>query len=465
MFSYNSGYGYDALEYLVIARSILDGHAFYSFIPSKSFGLYYVTAFYLAFFEQGTHLLISALVTAIFALTVLATFIVASRDDYLEGVIAAILVGLSAAFMELNFLEPEGLVYFFGLLGFCSARRAVLTGKNRYWFFAGMAIGVSTWFKSIGLLYLVGVWVFQVNGLLRRKDQGLRSIGLIVVLTGAGTLLIMIAAGAYFGITDRFVDHVYWTYFYPLLYRPADYSYVNKLWSKLLWFNVLVVICIVLSFLPGNRRALYERQDTALLLALGLAAMFSLVKVQASHYLFPGAAFLCFFCARVIRVNINSLRNSIPILAVSVLLLALSVALFRPDVFSRLYTFKSYTQEESIGEEMNKLLVHGEKALFFKNSTWLYWVSGKYPNVPFVNFEIQTSHFLKDHPEVLNAALDDPELGLVEFCSQAPSFQDSAFLETVGNAEFIDDFYNSLRSKYTEKQLVNSDYCFWVRDN
>ncbi len=116
-----------------------------------------------------------------------------------------------------------------------------------------MAIGVSTWFKTTGLLYLVGVWVFQVYGLLRREDQGLWSIGLVVALTGVGTLSIMIAAGAYFGITDRFVDHVYLTYFYPLLYRPADYPYVNKLWSKMLWFNALVVTWIVLSFLPGNR--------------------------------------------------------------------------------------------------------------------------------------------------------------------------------------------------------------------
>jgi len=42
VFTYNSGYGYDALEYLVIGRSIAHGRPFYSLIPSKSPGIYYL---------------------------------------------------------------------------------------------------------------------------------------------------------------------------------------------------------------------------------------------------------------------------------------------------------------------------------------------------------------------------------------------------------------------------------------
>ncbi|WP_232325933.1 hypothetical protein [Spirosoma montaniterrae] len=40
LFSYNSGYGYDAYEYLIIARTLDQGYQLYDFIPSKSYLLY-----------------------------------------------------------------------------------------------------------------------------------------------------------------------------------------------------------------------------------------------------------------------------------------------------------------------------------------------------------------------------------------------------------------------------------------
>ncbi|WP_332369467.1 hypothetical protein [Spirosoma telluris] len=40
LFAYNSGYGYDAYEYLIIARTLNEGYNLYDFIPSKSYLLY-----------------------------------------------------------------------------------------------------------------------------------------------------------------------------------------------------------------------------------------------------------------------------------------------------------------------------------------------------------------------------------------------------------------------------------------
>ena len=45
LFTYNSGYGYDGLEYLVIARAISRGAQLYSFMPSKSPGVYFFWRF------------------------------------------------------------------------------------------------------------------------------------------------------------------------------------------------------------------------------------------------------------------------------------------------------------------------------------------------------------------------------------------------------------------------------------
>src|SRR5205814_7835481 len=74
LFVYNSGYGYDALEYLVIGRSVKDGYSFYAFVPSKSWALYYLVAGYLWLPQASTHLGISLLITAILLLVCLVTY-------------------------------------------------------------------------------------------------------------------------------------------------------------------------------------------------------------------------------------------------------------------------------------------------------------------------------------------------------------------------------------------------------
>src|SRR6267378_667276 len=68
VFTYNSGYGYDALEYLVIGRALAHGQRFYSLIPSKSPGIYYLVAAILTFKVPANHYTVSALITLLFAL-------------------------------------------------------------------------------------------------------------------------------------------------------------------------------------------------------------------------------------------------------------------------------------------------------------------------------------------------------------------------------------------------------------
>ena len=70
MFAFNSGYGYDALEYLVIGRSLVDGYHLYDFIPSKSFGLYGLVAGLLKTGLPLGHFSLSVVVAGLFCANV-----------------------------------------------------------------------------------------------------------------------------------------------------------------------------------------------------------------------------------------------------------------------------------------------------------------------------------------------------------------------------------------------------------
>ena len=62
LFTYNSGYGYDAYEYLIIART-LNKESLYDFIPSKSYLLYSSTSVLLNLLGGYNHVSVSALIT------------------------------------------------------------------------------------------------------------------------------------------------------------------------------------------------------------------------------------------------------------------------------------------------------------------------------------------------------------------------------------------------------------------
>ena len=148
-----------ALEYLVIGRSPLDGYPWYHFVCSRSFGFYYIIAMSSAPDQRrGACRGIRAhrLVVRRYASCHLHHHFPSglARSCTLR---AALLVGLCAAFMEMNYLEPEGLVYLCGLLAFARAARAIRTQSITLWFLSGLLIG-SSWLLVQGGIRLLRDW-------------------------------------------------------------------------------------------------------------------------------------------------------------------------------------------------------------------------------------------------------------------------------------------------------------------
>ena len=111
LFAYNSGYGYDQLEYLVIGRAWARGIPFYTYIPSKSFGIFALVAVLSRLGVGFGHASLALVIAGVFASVIGGTYLVvkATSDDR-AAVVGLALVAASAAFMEMNFLQPEAFV-------------------------------------------------------------------------------------------------------------------------------------------------------------------------------------------------------------------------------------------------------------------------------------------------------------------------------------------------------------------
>ncbi len=89
----------------------------YAFIPSKSPGLYVSIASWLALGIPQNHLGVAVIVTLFLVLLLgVAWFVAKSLYDTETALLTCLLIFLSAFTMELNFLEPDGLVAACGLI-------------------------------------------------------------------------------------------------------------------------------------------------------------------------------------------------------------------------------------------------------------------------------------------------------------------------------------------------------------
>jgi len=127
LFTYNSDFGYDALEYLVIGRSMNDGYAMYDFIPSKSW-LWYVFVQHSINFLGGdfTHLQVTLLITLVFTSIGISSFYVVNSitKNQKSAFIATILTLICCFFMEMNFLEPEAPIAVLAIWSLMASRRS-----------------------------------------------------------------------------------------------------------------------------------------------------------------------------------------------------------------------------------------------------------------------------------------------------------------------------------------------------
>lgn len=417
LFSYNSGYGYDALENLVIGRSLLDGYAHYDFIPSRSFGMYSLVAAALAVTKLDGHVFSSAFVTALFAAYVAATHWVVRRSfDRTTAWIAASLVALAAAFMEMNFLIAEGPLLLAALFGYDamlkpSARPALAD------LWAGFLFGVGLAFKTVAVFYVFGACAcVVVAGLLARTL--LASVARAVRI-GLGALLWIIGPAAYFAAVGRLHEHLEWTYVFPALHYPSNTAYLGKLLIKTSFFIVLFAAALVGSAGSKRLRPLVYRNHAAVLaLVLGLAAALALLKQQASHYMFPAAGFLAIFIAHVARTWLGehavSMRAVGSFAAVAALA-ATSLVLYRPSALERFTKIADYSHEQPVAEAIRARVPPGRSPFFLEDSLILYWIAHRYPESSFLKIDVQELYVMAREPDVLDRVFASPRLALVSF--------------------------------------------------
>jgi len=467
IFTYNSGYGYDALEYLVIGRSLLDGYHFYDFIPSKSWGLYTLVAAFLTPGNTANHIGVSAFITAAFGIALAGVYFLARRRyDRVTAYIAAGLTALSAVFMEMNYLEPEIFVFLAGLAAFVclSPARGTVTGKS--WFAAGVAVGIGFAFKSVAAFYVPALLLFAIFRGQIRKESALRIAGNISSLI-LGFLSALLAPALYFALTGRLSQHLEWTYLFPLLQRPAGTFWMYKLSTKLLWFFALLLIAVALSLTPRKRREIYLNENTMLALLMGAFSLSALLKQQASHYVFPAAGFLSIYMAAVFDACRPKKQVFTPVLITIAILLAVmlpaSVMLYNPRAIHRIARLADYAREKELADYIQRQTGEDDLALFFKKGTFLYWISHRYPAVPFVKLHVQETWLLKKQPELLSDALDNPRLTLVEFDPDQPGIQDRAFFEQSGSIALISEFNRKLVIEFKPVGERIPPWFFWHR--
>ena len=465
IFTYNSGYGYDACEYLLIGRGLLDGFRLSDFVLSKGWATYTMAAGVLALIPRPDHAWISLVITLLFALAVGGTWW-AGRRLFGNGVaaISALLVAVCAFFMELNFLEPEIPVYLAGLLAVYILECGRPSRSASRCFAAGLSLGAGFAFKAVAGFYLAAV----AGHLLLSENRFTARERLRGVLwIASGFALAVAIPAAYFAATGQLRHHVLWSFLFPFLYYPANTVWLRKLYTKLLWFFILLFIASLVASTTALRHTILSNPRVNLVLWMGGVSLLSLLKTQSSHYVFPGAAFLSFFIAQTLYCwwTRKPTRPAFPawIPAAAAALLLISAWLYSPAVFARLFHKRDVRAEEQIAARLQTLARPGDRVLFLEGGMSLYWLAKRYPVVPFMHTDVQATYLLFQRPDILAAALDDPRLTLVEFDPQHPQFDDPHFFETEHHRTLIALFSKRLAERFTPLRDPALPLNLWTR--
>lgn len=468
LFAYNSGYGYDAYEYLILARSLDRGHQLYDFIPTKSYLLYSSTSVLLNLLGGYNHVSVSALITLLAAAVLVSTWRAARLFSDRAALVSVVLTAVCCFFMEMNFLEPESWIAIFGLNAF-----SLVTGKgNRsgwHWLGAGLLLGLAMCFKSVAAFYVAGLGAYI--GLLwltgRLTFWPVMSRGVLVLLGFAIPLLL---SSLYFYATNRLDQHLEWTYIYPFGGYPSHTLFLAKFLIKLGWLLLLLLISFVVVW-QRPYRELY-RQTPALWLALLLAAFASiaLLKTQASHYFFPAAVFLSlhlgFLADQWLQQRPQRQGTPRRLLlggALAGVLIVVSVLLYRPTAAKRFVSVADYEGEEQAGSFIRQLAGPTGKVLLIDNAMSLYYLSDREPNVPFIHTEMQTTHYLKSHRDTYGRALADTSLKLVIFGNRSNVIDDSTTINQPTNAYALRQLRTGLNTYFRPVHDSGFGLTYWVR--
>ncbi|GAB3804537.1 hypothetical protein GCM10028819_36220 [Spirosoma humi] len=470
LFTYNSGYGYDAYEYLIIARSLNEGHVLYDYIPSKSYLLYSSTTVLLNLLGGYNHISVSGLITLLATGAVVSAWRAARIVGERAAFIAAGLTAASCCFMEMNFLEPESWVSIFGLNAFALAVGG--NGRSAWrWLGAGALLGVAMCFKSVAAFYMVGfgafIFVLWLTG--RLTFWPMVGRGMLVLL---GFVLPLIFSALYFYLTDRLEAHLEWTYIYPFGGYPAHTIFLAKFLIKLSWFLLLLAISFVLVWQQPYRKQYQQTPAIWLALLLAFFSCVAMLKTQASHYFFPAAVFFAVhlgFMAELWLTHYEARHKAVSYRlvfagsGVVVVLLVISGLLYRPATIRRLVTIADYSGEEQAGAFIREQAGPTGKVLLVDNALSLYYLSDREPNVPFIFTEMQTSHYIESHPDTYARALADTSLKLVVFGNRSSVIDDSTALNKPANAYAIRQLRAGLQENFVPIKNPRFPLMYWVR--
>ncbi|WP_461097799.1 hypothetical protein [Spirosoma luteolum] len=467
VFVYNSGFGYDALEYLYVARSLDQGHTLYDFIPSKSYLIYASTHVLLGLLGGYSHATISALITLLATGVVLAAGWACRPFGKRAAGLAAGLTGLCCFFTEMNFLEPESWIALTGLLAYGLVIRQ--DGRAYWrWLAAGVLLGIGMCFKSVAAFYVVAYGAYV--GLLwltgRHTFGQMVARGLLVL---GGFALPLLLSAAYFYATGRLSPHVEWTYIYPFGGYPSHTLFLTKFLVKLSWLLLLLAASLVVVWLRPYRDR--YRQTPALWLALLLAAFgsISLFKTQASHYFFPSAVFIAvhlgFLADQLLPPTTTRRLPAGAWVSAVITLIVLGVGLYayRPDAVRRFTHLADYSGEAYMGEFIRQQTGPTGHALILDNPMLLYFLADVTPNVPFINTEMQTTHYVAGHPDTYARALADTSLKLVILGNRPTLIDDSTAVHQPANAYALRQLQQALPRYFKPGTDSLFPMKYWVR--
>ena len=469
LFTYNSGYGYDAYEYLIIGRTLSKGYALYDFILTKSYLLYSSTNVLLTVLGGYNHVSISLLITVLATAAVVAVWLATRILGARTALLSAGLTAVSCFFMEMNFLEPESWVVICGASAFGVAIRQ--DGRPGWrWLLAGALLGLGMCFKSVAAFYVVGFGAY----ILLLTLTGRQTIGQMLTrgpLVLVGFALPLLLSAGYFWATGRLADHLEWTYSYPFGGYPSHTLFLAKFFVKLGWFLALLLASVALLSVPKFRAGFAQTPASWLALLLAVFSCASLLKTQASHYFFPAAAFFAVFMAFMLNQWLvaqqqrsrNLTRKLLLGGPVAALLLAVSVGLYRPDAAKRFVTLADYGGEAQTGAFLRQQAGPDGKVLLIDNAMSLYFLTDREPNVPFIHTEMQTTHYIKSHPDTYARALADTSLKLVVFGNRSSVIDDSTALTEPANARAIGQLRQGLQTHFQRVDTTAFPMTYYVR--
>jgi hypothetical protein len=463
LFSYNSGYGYDALEYLLVGRSMNEGYQMYDFIPSKSWLWYVFVQWGINLFGGDfNHITVTSLITILFVGCGWSVYMVIKKytQDNSQAFLAGALTMLCSFFMEMNYLEPEAPIVILAVW----ALYFLLRTSFAAWLIGGFLLGLAMLMKSVAMFYVAGAGLYLLYELFVLKSTGIKQFfvkGLGLVF---GFAIPLVLSLIYFHFTGKLEEHIYWSYIYPFGSYPAHTLFLVKLLVKTFWFIALAIAAILLSIRQSDK-AYWKKPIFLIPFFFGMLSLTALLKSQASHYLYAAAPFFAIIIAIVFGHLSKQMFNPRLLLLLSGMVLIVGSVTFltRPDAVKRFLLIQSYEGDKHVYDAVNTRLEEGEKVLFIDYGTYFYFHAHKYPHVPFINTEMQTSDYISRNTHTYKAALEDSSLKMVLFGNRSAVIDDSTMAESPTNKVALDKLREELQRSFVADYDSLLQITFWIR--